>query len=158
MHDDRLEKGDEVGPTVQFVKALVLKAGTPVPMCQLAAGHHQVLQTNTSEVQPVDVEEAIINACHSKMSQTGNPSLNDVQLYRLLASHGLHKGDTSLLNKELSNITVAEAHDRQNTSVCYGNFFSNNFISSALLRWTISLNSGAKCINLWLQMSTDVKC
>ena len=119
IKDDMRKSGLAIPPTIGQVKALVLHQGTSKRLCLLAAGHHQTLQTNTTPVEVVDICNAIIEAARQKERTSGVAMLTDEQLYSILVSCGLHKGDETLLNKEVGAVSAESAFKSQQSTVCY---------------------------------------
>jgi len=108
----------EVSRYLQEVKALVLKPGTPRRIAQLAAGHHQALQSSSLQVKLVDVCRSLGDASAEKKLAGGSGTLTDEQLYVVLVCHGLH-GQSTTRPTPPGEVTSETAYAAQQTAVCF---------------------------------------
>jgi len=114
-----VQGGQPVPDTCQEVKALVLKSTTPRAIALLAAGHHQSIQGDAQDVATADILEAFAEAAQETASKKGNPLLADDDVYRILFCHGLHKGDTSMLKADSTEVNEASAWNAYLKAVCF---------------------------------------
>ena len=86
-------KEEQINQSVRFVEAEIMRHGTPLQLCRLAAGEHQRVQQDTREVTTVDVIDMLRHECAKKFitTQAQSSQLTDDELYVQLESMGVVK-------------------------------------------------------------------
>jgi hypothetical protein len=109
MRDTRIRAGQAVEDTLSRVRAVVLKATTPLWACMAGAGFHQQTQQDSTAVTPADVLQGLLLVCANRLSRQGSPYLSDDELYSVLQNHGLLKNDPKLVSKQAQDVNLNEA-------------------------------------------------
>jgi hypothetical protein len=75
----------------QYVDAEVLKANTPVDICRLAAGEHQLAQKDVQSMSVADAFAFMVKAAREKGVRHGTTFLTDKEVGMLCEQLGLQK-------------------------------------------------------------------
>ena len=81
-----------IPPEVQFVEAEVLRANTPISICRLAAGEHQVSQKDVQSMTVAEIFAMMTTAALEKRAGPHkSPFLNDNDVHTVCIQCGLQK-------------------------------------------------------------------
>ena len=119
-----MKKGKEVPKFVGAVRALVLQEKTPKSVCQLAAGYHQSIQSDTTPVDIADPMAAFAKVAKVRKARGKKIILPDEVLWVMLNSQGLCKAD----DEDIAGVDVTTAANITKKQACVNPpFFSQSF-------------------------------
>ena len=86
------EDGDKGIPEpLQFLEAEVLKSATPLELCCLAAGEHQLEQKDVMAMSVGDAFAFYVKTCREKLTKMGTPYLTDSEVAQAGCQLGLQQ-------------------------------------------------------------------
>jgi len=118
LYSKVVSSGVQPPDTLANVRAIVLQPHAPVRICMMAAGFHQGIQGNVTEVKVVSVLKSVLEACKQHLDEYGDALLSDEQLWSLLVSHGLHVSPKERTSLSLSEINADNVTKKIHNRVC----------------------------------------
>jgi hypothetical protein len=124
---ERLKAKDVVLDTVpenfRMVSAQVLQVRTPLPVCRVAAGLHQLQQHDVRPTTTADVCRLMARNCSEKQARDGDPFLRDHQVWQSLSDSGVVRSDQDILRLhsipgEVNAAALKKARERQVCNEC----------------------------------------
>ena len=79
-------------PELQYVEAEVLNVNTPLDVCRLAAGEHQLSQRDVQSMTVHEIFAMMAQASKEKsLTAAGTPYLTDNEIHKVCVQCGLQK-------------------------------------------------------------------